>query len=64
MARPEREIAVHKCLFDANAQKVKRSMEMILAEKSPNAGSIQAVRCLIEVYEFLVNPSQENDALH
>ncbi len=64
MARQEREVSIHKCLFDNNAEKVKRSMEMILSENSPNVGSIQAVRCLTEVYEFLINPSLKNDELH
>lgn len=63
MARSEREISIHKCLFDNNAEKVKHSMEMILSENSPNVGSIQAVKCLTEVYEFLINPSLKNDEL-
>lgn len=64
MARTEREISIHKCLFDNNAEKVKSAMEMILSENSPNVGSIQAVRGLTEVYEFLINPSLKNDELH
>lgn len=64
MARPERNISIHECLFDANAKKIKRSMEMILSKNSPNDGDIQAVKCLTEVYAFLINPSQENDALY
>ena len=64
MAKPNRTEEVHICIFDLNAQRIKRAMVLILNKDSLDNNDIQAIREMLGTLEFLLNPSQENGALY
>lgn len=59
MARPNRQISVHRHFFKIQAMKVKDSIGLITQKDSLNNSDIQAIKTLIEVYEDLSNPNKE-----
>lgn len=59
MAKPNRNISIHKCFFSYQAGQVKEAMRCLIQKNSLNAEDIQAMKVLIGVYENLINPTPE-----
>lgn len=63
MASPNREVSIHKCILDSQAKKVLFVVNILSAKESLKACDIQAIKTLMEVYDSLVNPIREMNAL-
>lgn len=64
MAKPNRELTIHRCILDCQAKKVLQVVNAISEKDSLNTCDIQAIRTLMDVYESLTNPIQEMKKLH
>ncbi len=53
MARPHREIIIHKMFFEKQAKDVKTAILEIVKKDSLSAGDTKAVRILTDVYDSL-----------
>lgn len=58
--RPNSKIEMHKCFFEQQGLKVKEAIAHLMQKNSLNDADIQAVKCLLDVYDALTNPLRES----
>lgn len=62
--RPNFKIEMHKCFFEQQGAKVKETIMLLTQKNSLNDADIQAVKCLLDVYDALTNPVRESHKYH
>lgn len=64
MARPNRDITVHRCFFEEQASNVKTAISEIIKKDSLSDGETKAVRILTDVYDSLISLVPESCVHH
>lgn len=60
MARPNRQVSIHRAFFENQADRVKKAISLITdGEDRLTNNQIQAVKILTETYDWFFNPPKE-----
>lgn len=64
MAKPNREVLVHRGIFQELARRTQKSIFFLSQKESLNEEDIQAIKILVGVLEVLISPEKEIEKIH